>query len=89
MMREEAELIMNSREDGLFLVRESTNYRGDYTLCVCFGGKVEHYRILHRNNRLTIDEELFFDNMVRLVEVCKFLLCFLELGFRDHIIFFR
>jgi c-src tyrosine kinase len=70
--REQAEQMMIPREDGLFLVRESTNYQGDYTLCVCFGGKIEHYHILYRNNRLTIDEESFFDNMVKLVEVCKF-----------------
>jgi len=70
--REDAEKIMQPREDGLFLVRESANYPGDYTLCVCYGGKVEHYHILYRNNRLTIDEEVFFDNMVKLVEVSFF-----------------
>ncbi len=36
-------------QDGVFLVRESTNFPGDYTLCVVFQQKVEHYRqvILH------------------------------------------
>ena len=57
------------REDGLFLIRESNNYPGDYTLCVCSGDKVEHYRILYDNNQLTIDEEVFFDDLITLVQV--------------------
>lgn len=39
--------MLTPAEDGLFLVRESTNFPGDYTLCVCFQGKVEHYRIIN------------------------------------------
>jgi len=62
---------MNPPEDGLFLVRESANYPGDYTLCVAFEGKVEHYHISIKNNQLTVDEETFFDSMVKLVEVRK------------------
>ena len=27
-------------------MRESTNFPGDYTLCVCFEARVEHYRII-------------------------------------------
>ena len=43
--REVAEaLLLPCARDGLFLVRESTNFPGDYTLCVCFEGRVEHYR---------------------------------------------
>ena len=57
--------------DGVFLVRESTNFPGDYTLCVCFQGKVEHYRVIARNNSLTIDEEEFFENLTQLVEHYK------------------
>ncbi|XP_042861827.1 tyrosine-protein kinase CSK-like [Penaeus japonicus] len=56
------------REDGLFLVRESTNFPGDYTLCVCFERKVEHYRVIYKDNKLTIDEEEFFDHLTKLVE---------------------
>ena len=44
--REVAEKILVPRQDGLFLVRESTNFPGDYTLCVCFDNRVEHYRII-------------------------------------------
>ena len=34
-----------------------------------FEKKVEHYRVLLRNNRVTVDEEEFFENLVKLVEV--------------------
>jgi c-src tyrosine kinase len=56
-------------EDGLFLVRESTNYPGDYTLCVCKDGKVEHYHVIYKDNKLTIDDEEYFENLVKMVEV--------------------
>ena len=69
MKREDAELLLEPREDGLFLVRESNNYPGDYTLCVCSEGKVEHYHIIYKDNKLTIDEEEFFENLNQLVEV--------------------
>jgi c-src tyrosine kinase len=29
---------------------------------------VEHYRVIARNNKLTIDEEEFFENLTQLVE---------------------
>ncbi len=69
MRREDAEQLLEPREDGLFLVRESNNYPGDYTLCVCSEGKVEHYHIIYKDNKLTIDEEEFFENLNQLVEV--------------------
>ncbi|XP_066583156.1 tyrosine-protein kinase CSK isoform X1 [Prorops nasuta] len=66
--RETAERLLRPREDGLFLVRESTNYPGDYTLCVCYQGRVQHYRVKYKNNQLTIDDEEFFENLALLVE---------------------
>lgn len=66
--REDAEVLLKPRDDGLFLVRESTNFPGDYTLCVCFKDKVEHYRVIYKDNKLTIDEEEFFENLSQLVE---------------------
>lgn len=66
--RQQAEDLLMPREDGLFLARESVNFPGDYTLCVSWEGKVEHYRIIVRDNKLTIDEESFFDNLIKLVE---------------------
>lgn len=61
--------MLHPPETGLFLVRESTNFPGDYTLCVSCEGKVEHYRIIYHNGKLTIDEEAFFENLMQLVEV--------------------
>uniref|UniRef100_A0A674MW81 Tyrosine-protein kinase n=1 Tax=Takifugu rubripes TaxID=31033 RepID=A0A674MW81_TAKRU len=66
--RDRAEHLLHPPETGLFLVRESTNFPGDYTLCVSCEGKVEHYRIIYHNGKLTIDEEMFFDNLMQLVE---------------------
>ncbi|XP_059496208.1 tyrosine-protein kinase CSK isoform X1 [Stegostoma tigrinum] len=66
--REQAERLLYPPEDGLYLVRESTNYPGDYTLCVSCSGKVEHYRIIYSSSKLSIDEEAYFDNLMQLVE---------------------
>lgn len=66
--REDSEDLLRPREDGLFLVRESVNYPGDFTLSVCHKQKVEHYRIIYKNNKMTIDEESYFENLAQLVE---------------------
>ena len=71
MDRQEAERTLHPREQGLFLVRESNNYPGDYTLCVCCEGKVEHYHIMYKDTKLTIDEEEYFENLTKLVEVSR------------------
>ena len=55
--------------DGTYLIRESTYFPGDYTLCLLFEKKVEHYHILCKESRLTIDEEVFFENLSQLVRV--------------------
>ena len=67
--RDEAERLLKPSDstDGLFLVRESTNFPGDYTLCVCFQNKVEHYRVIVRDNLLTIDEEEHFETLGHLI----------------------
>lgn len=66
--RIDAENLLSNSGQGHFLVRESNNYPGDYTLCVYSDGKVEHYHIIYKNNRLTIDEEGYFENLLKLVE---------------------
>lgn len=66
--RDDAEELLVPRTDGLFLVRESTNFPGDYTLCVVYQEKVEHYRVIYKDNKLTIDEEVYFENLTKLVE---------------------
>lgn len=76
--RDEAEHLLQPREDGLFLVRESTNFPGDYTLCVCFQGKVEHYRVKYLENKLTIDDEEYFENLGQLVAVSRYIVARLK-----------
>ena len=69
--RETAESLLNPKEseDGVYLVRESTNFPGDFTLCVVFQHKVEHYRVIMEKNKLTIDEDEYFENLTKLIEV--------------------
>ncbi|XP_036376579.1 megakaryocyte-associated tyrosine-protein kinase [Megalops cyprinoides] len=55
-------------EDGLFLVRESIRHPGDYVLCVSFAGEVIHYRVIYRDNKLTIDNAQFFYNLIDMIE---------------------
>lgn len=52
----------------MFLVRESTNFPGDYTLCVSCSGKIEHYRTKFEDNKFTIDEEGYFSSLNQLVD---------------------
>uniref|UniRef100_A0A672SCM9 Tyrosine-protein kinase n=1 Tax=Sinocyclocheilus grahami TaxID=75366 RepID=A0A672SCM9_SINGR len=66
--RDQAERLLYPPETGLFLVRESTNFPGDYTLCVSCDSKVEHYRIIYHNGKLSIDEEEYFENLMQLME---------------------
>ncbi|XP_022100836.1 tyrosine-protein kinase CSK-like [Acanthaster planci] len=65
--REEAEKLLDPWKTGTFLVRESTHYPGDYTLCVCDDARVEHYRVMRNQNKMTIDEEIFFNTLPELV----------------------
>uniref|UniRef100_A0A671TD41 Tyrosine-protein kinase n=1 Tax=Sinocyclocheilus anshuiensis TaxID=1608454 RepID=A0A671TD41_9TELE len=55
-------------EDGLFLVRESVRHPGDFVLCVCFSEKVFHYRVIFRDNKLSIDSKQFFYNLIDMIE---------------------
>ena len=78
--RETAEKLLTPRRDGLCLVRESTNFPGDYTLCVCFEGRVEHYRIILKEEKITIDEEEYFDTLTSLVEHYQVIYCWFLLS---------
>jgi c-src tyrosine kinase len=66
--REDVERLFCPKTDGLFLIRDSTAFAGDYTLSVCFKDRVEHYHIMYANNKLTIDNEGFFKNLEDLVQ---------------------
>lgn len=67
--REESEHMLSQMVNGLFLVRESTHFPGDYTLSICSDKAIEHYRIQkdEKNKQLTIDEDSYFDNLAELI----------------------
>ena len=83
--REEAEALLTPSSPGLYLVRESTNFPGDYTLCVWFvPGRlmqsnltpasssetiIDHYRIMGKDGKITIDEETYFGSLEELIKV--------------------
>ncbi|KAJ1365352.1 Tyrosine-protein kinase csk-1 [Parelaphostrongylus tenuis] len=69
--REATERMLHQRADGTFLVRESTNFPGDYTLSMAYRGKVEHYRIYQSGGQITCDNEEFFTNLTQLVSHYK------------------
>ena len=68
-------------EDGLFLVRESVRHPGDYVLCISVSGEVVHYRVIYKDNKLTIDNVEYFYNLIDMIEVRekkdRALLCYL------------
>ena len=69
--REDAEklLLFSPPKNGLFLVRESQNYPGDYTLCVSFSNRVENYRVQKNGQGMvTVDGDDYFNNLIELVE---------------------
>ncbi|EGD76845.1 TK protein kinase [Salpingoeca rosetta] len=62
-------LLKAKAPDGVFLIRESTNYPGDYTLCVRSGvDQVDHYHIKSINGRITVDEESTFRSLDDLIQ---------------------
>ncbi|XP_078448712.1 tyrosine-protein kinase CSK isoform X3 [Lampetra planeri] len=66
--REEAEQLLMPRSDGLFLVRESTNYPGDYTLCVSCGSRVEHYHVACHHGQFSVDPGVDFESLPKLID---------------------
>ncbi|XP_069784991.1 megakaryocyte-associated tyrosine-protein kinase [Narcine bancroftii] len=65
---EDAVRVLQPLEDGLFLVRESIRHPGDYVLCVSSQEEVSHYRVIYQDNKLTIDQENYFYNLIELIE---------------------
>ncbi|CAB3407911.1 unnamed protein product [Caenorhabditis bovis] len=70
--RENTEKLLLGKPDGTFLVRESTNFPGDFTLSMAYRGKVEHYRIYQTTGgQITCDNEEYFSNLTQLVSHYK------------------
>ena len=68
LTREQAEFLLKGCADGTYLMRESTHYPGDFTLCLKSEAKVENYHIKRKEYRYTIDDENHFRNLIELVE---------------------
>jgi c-src tyrosine kinase len=68
LTREQAEFLLKDRPEGSYLMRESTHYPGDFTLCLKSDCKVENYHIKLLNKKFTIDDENMFENLIELVE---------------------
>ena len=68
--RDEAENLLRGKPDGVFLVRDSVHFHGDYTLSLSCDSRIDHYRILTKNNELEVDGgDCTFSNLIELVEV--------------------
>ena len=68
LTREQAEFLLKDLPEGSYLMRESTHYPGDFTLCLKSDSKVENYHIKQINKKFTIDDENMFTNLIDLVE---------------------
>ena len=68
MTREQAEFLLKDLPEGSYLMRESTHYPGDFTLCLKSESKVENYHIKLLNDKFTIDDENMFKNLIELVD---------------------
>eukprot|EP00128_Syssomonas_multiformis_P013493 Colp12_sorted_trinity150504_noHs@29462 len=68
--RQDAEQILThfGKSDGLFLVRESTTYPGDYTMSLSNAGKFHNYRIVKNENKFSADEEQYFNSIPLLIQ---------------------
>lgn len=59
---------LESKEQGLFLVRESVRHPGSYVLCVYHNGEIIHYLIRYKDGKLSIDDVEKFSNLIDLIE---------------------
>jgi len=72
--RADVETLLKCGPDGLFLVKNSTEFPGDLTLCLFKGGVVEYFRVRRcevGRNRVTLDNETFFTDVETLIEQYK------------------
>ncbi|XP_023322110.1 uncharacterized protein LOC111696660 isoform X4 [Eurytemora carolleeae] len=58
------EQLLKQGPDGFYLLKNSTEFPGDLTLCVWQEDKVKYFRILRiSNHKLTIDHKTYFQNL--------------------------
>lgn len=54
--------------DGLFLVRTSRRFSGEYMLALCHGGQAHNYRIRFAEGQFSLDKTRFFSTLPELVD---------------------
>ncbi len=68
--RNQSEALLSGHDDGVFLVRNSVNYKGNMTLSFVSKGIIEHYLIeINKENYVSINENLWFSSIEKLVKV--------------------
>jgi hypothetical protein len=68
--RNQSEALLSGHDNGVFLVRNSVNYKGNMTLSFVNNGVFEHYLIeKNRENYMSINENLWFSSIEKLVKV--------------------
>lgn len=73
LSRDVAEELLKGCSPGLYIIRKSLHFPGDYTLSISVENAIEHYRIKYNNQTdkkpFTIDDETYFNNFSELVKV--------------------
>ena len=68
--RNQSEALLYGQDDGVFLIRNSVNYKGNLTLSFVNKGEFEHYLIERdKRNYVSINEDVWFSSIDKLVKV--------------------
>ena len=70
----EVEQKLKEGPQGLFIVKNSTEFPGDLTLCVAYRGEVLYFRVRREGSSYTIDNKELFKDVRNILLQCLFLL---------------
>ena len=63
------EKLLSGGPNGLYLVKNSTEFAGDLTLCLQFEGSVLYYRVRsHQGGRFTVDNDQTFSSVSHILD---------------------
>ncbi|KAJ1160762.1 hypothetical protein NDU88_001255 [Pleurodeles waltl] len=71
MERKEAELAMNNRSDGTYLVRQRVKDAGEFAISIKFNAETKHIKVTTMNGMYRITEKKAFRSLTELVEFYK------------------